>query len=89
MTDNTFDEIECQVPEHCVTYIVYGDYGDLTDEEIERIDSFLEGVYEKADHIPGWWQFSDEGYFHYRNDIDGNLGGNVIDASYVFPISDD
>ena len=66
MKTETFEFI---CPTHYLSYIFNADVGVLTDEEIERIDTVLNGLY--------FFDVVDEPFFSYYNDFN-NLGSDCI-----------
>jgi len=72
------------VPTWALSYLINSDPSGLSDEEIKKVDKFADEVYKltKSDISmgSGW---DNEGYFKWRNDIDGSLGANVVDVEVV------
>lgn len=56
-------------PVYCLPYIFNADFEGLNDEEIERIDTVLNGY--------NLFEVIDEPFFSYRNDFN-NLGADCI-----------
>ena len=72
------DLLEFTIPTWAMTSLINGDDSGLEDEDIEKVNDFLDRVMEKygnANFMLG--DKSEETEFYYRNDIDGNMGGDV------------
>jgi hypothetical protein len=80
------DLLEFTIPTWAITSLVYGDDSGLEDEDIEKLNKFVDKTvskYGNANFMIG----SDEDMeaeFRYRNDIDGSLGGDVV-TMYLRP----
>lgn len=75
----TDDLLGFKIPEWAMVAIVNDDRSGLYDEDIERLDNFLERLVKKygnANLMLGDIDGKDNLGFGYRNDIDGNLGSN-------------
>lgn len=75
-----YDYYDIQVCTAYVCYLEYGDCGDLSDEEIEQCDRWLERLLKgKA----GWFDWSDEESFFGHDEISG-LAADVKEAKLYF-----
>jgi hypothetical protein len=72
------DLLEFTIPTWAMTSLINGDDSGLEDEDIEKVNDFVDRVVKKygnANFMLG--DKSEETEFYYRNDIDGNMGGDV------------
>jgi hypothetical protein len=75
------DIYEYVIPTYALPYLVNNDPSGLSDEEIEKIDKFADGVYkETGASIEMGIDYEQQPYFKWRNDIDGSIGADVIDV---------
>lgn len=77
--------LEFTIPTWAVPALINGDYSGLEDEDEEKLNKFVEKTvakYGNALFMLG--DKSEETEFHYRNDIDGTLGGDVT-TLYLLP----
>jgi hypothetical protein len=72
------DLLEFTIPTWAITSLINADDSGLEDEDIEKVNDFVDRVVEKygnANFMLG--DKSEETEFYYRNAIDGNMGGDV------------
>ena len=76
-----FEVYEYTIPTFYLGALINGDISGLSDEEERELNTFLES-------LPGngHWDYDDEHYFSYYNDIN-NLGNDVTDCRYLVPIT--
>lgn len=79
------DYYEYCIPLWAICYIVNDDASGLEDEEIEKVDNFIKDLPRDDLNFLGtfdWGDIDAEKDFKPRNDIDGNLGGDVVYVRY-------
>ena len=76
------EKITYTVPAFIIPYIYYGadSAGDMTDQEIAAVDSFLE----KNGIQDGAFDVSEDHFFTWRNDIFGAIGADCAEL-YFYP----
>lgn len=77
------ERLKFRIPTWALSYIVNGDMSALEYEEVEKIDDFLKMLV--GNYGNGIWDFGniEEVSFAPKNDIDGYLGADVVDGTYV------
>jgi hypothetical protein len=72
------------IPSWAICYLINGDASALEDEEIEKVDQFVNDQLE-LENIECFNVTPPDGesYFNYRNDIDGTLGADVYDCQVI------
>ena len=82
LADST-ERIEFKIPEWALTYLINADSSNLTEDEVEKIDNFVQDNHIVVTACPN----ETDGYFSHTNDID-NLGSTVYDLDCLCSIKD-
>jgi hypothetical protein len=76
-----FVKFDFTLPTYCLPYLINGDVGDMTEEEIIEIDQFCENL--QNTYGPGHWATEgEETFFSWRNDIN-RLGSECATVCYI------
>ena len=85
-----FEEYDFVIPTWAICYLEYGDGSGLEDEDIKKVDEFLDQLNQigidndyQGYHF-AWPETDEDSYFAARNDINGYLGATVVDAKVMF-----
>lgn len=62
------------VPLWCLCYLANGDWDHMTEEEKKLVDDWYDREFPNG----AIFDFTNESYFYYRNDITGNTGCDVV-----------
>jgi cell division protein FtsB len=85
-TNESDNLLEFTIPNYALSSLINGDDSGLEDEDIEKIDKFVNRIVEKYGNANFMLPDEDEMDlgFKYRNDIDGNLGADCS-LLYLMP----
>ena len=76
-TENT-NLLEFTIPTWALCSLINGDDSGINEEDIEKLNKFVaETVNDYGNAFFMLGESSEEAYFSWRNDIDGNLGAEV------------
>jgi len=80
---NTYTEYHFTIPAWAMSPLFNGDESGISDEDKIALDLFLDEV--GLECGAGHWSYEhdDEGYYSHRNAVDGNLGNDCHDCTYI------
>jgi hypothetical protein len=76
------ETIEYTVPTWSITAIEYGELDGLTTEEFTLLNEFMDELPKRILGI----DYSDEPWFSITNDIQRNMGGDVVTATITYQV---